>query len=469
MRIISDALKNKINSQNQTLFDKSDPKMRVSIARAKNTVVDSTYWTVETIREISGLGDISVAPRRFKPTGRPNRIYEIHVINGIVKTSIREYPDKLKAGFIDQFSLGSGSSVGVAFNGHWQRYRNLYRLITDEKPYISWAASDGKLWVQKWDDVSSKLQLSSGVSKVRMIRAWKNTVINYLDQGLIVAYIKTDGKVYYRNFAIQEDYSEVWEYEKELAEFTGTAVNLNLFITNDYRMGFIIEDSLGQIHWLVTPRNWGGMASPAENINTGITDLMFKVTPIKYYDTFDNERIDTSIEIERFYLCPADVIPLITGAERLKFADKKTVAIAFNYDLECELANLKNTMTIRNTAGTYFTIDNITQSGKILTISTVEEMPFSQNVIVEYNSPQSYHLAFRISSTCLYDYSSPISFLIEGIPPIGYESENITVGIADLSFVATEIDYIRSYETESIDTSISDISVVVTKVGENPL
>src|SRR5690606_33676538 len=142
---------NKLNSKYQTTYNNSNMNIDVYVTRAKNTVEDSTYWTVETIRETSGLGEISVAPRRFRPYGPPNRIYEIHVHNGEVKTAIREYPDRLKDGWKEQFSLGPGSSVAIAFNGEWQRYRNLFRLVTEEKPYISWVDGNGDLWVQKWD------------------------------------------------------------------------------------------------------------------------------------------------------------------------------------------------------------------------------------------------------------------------------------------------------------------------------
>lgn len=468
MRIISDALKDKINSQNQTLFDKSDPKMQVSIARAKNTVVDSTYWTVETIREIPGLGDISVAPRRFKAVGRPNRIYEIHVINGIVKTSIREYPDKLKDGFIDQFSLGAGSSVAVAFNGHWQRYRNLYRLITEEKPYISWVASDGKLWVQKWDDVSSRLQLSSGVSKVRMIRAWKNTVINYLDQGLVVAYIKTDGKVYYRNFCIQEDYAEAWEYEKELTDFTGTAINVNLFITNDYRMGFIIEDSLGKIHWLVTPRNWGGMASPAENIAIGITNLSFKVTPIKYYDAFDNERIRTSIA-DVFVNLAEPIYPVPLSAEN---PSKSVIQLLlkFSHVIDYDLTAVKSAFAIKDSANTVFQIVT-TQAGVNASelIFNMENFAGAQGKMRIIYDRTVIELDSLNQGSRFPIESFSFEFTPDLTPPEGHTKENIIAGIAELAFTVLKVDYINSCELENVNVSISDVSIVVTKVGENPL
>ena len=92
MRSLPESLQNKLSQQMQTVHNDADPRMEVVVARARTEIVDYTYWTVETIRETSGLGDISVAPRRFSPYGPPNRIYEIHVHNGEVKTAIREYP-----------------------------------------------------------------------------------------------------------------------------------------------------------------------------------------------------------------------------------------------------------------------------------------------------------------------------------------------------------------------------------------
>ena len=176
MKPVSLQLLQKLKESLQTAGNNANPKLSVLVSRAKNSVEDSDYWIVETIREMEGLGDVSVVPRRFKAIGRPNRLYGIHIHNGEVKTLIREYPDKLKQGWVNQFSLGNGSSVGVAFNGHWERYRKIWRLITDESPFISWVDDNKDLWSQLWDDVSTKMQLSSDVLKVRMIRAWKNTV-----------------------------------------------------------------------------------------------------------------------------------------------------------------------------------------------------------------------------------------------------------------------------------------------------
>lgn len=293
MRKIAPYLNEKLNSSMQTPANNSDPKMNVRISRARTTVMDSDYWTVETIRKGTLLGDISVSPRRFKPYGNPNRIYEIHVHNGEVKTAIREYPDRLKDGWQDQFSLGTGSSVAIAFDGHWEKYRNLWRLVTNEKPWLFWVDNAGILWRQHWDDETTKTELATGVSKVKAIRAWKNVNLLDQDQGLVVGYIKTDGTVWYHNYCQQADYSYVWEYPKQLTDFTGTAVNLNLFLSNDYRMGFVIEDSAHQVHWFVTPRNWAGMALEQDKIAvTAKAEVVF--TALTYHKAFEEEIVTVS-------------------------------------------------------------------------------------------------------------------------------------------------------------------------------
>ena len=270
MRSIDPVLLSKIKEQNQTIYNNANPKMSIQVSRAKDTVMDSTYWTVETIREKEGLGDLSLAARRQKAYGPPNRIYNIFVDNGVVKTAIREYPDYHQEKWKDQFNLGPGTAVAIAFDGEWEFYRKKWQLKTYENPWLFWVDGAGKLWSQLWDDVSTLFELASGVSKVKAIRGWKNVNFADRDHGVIAGYIKSDGKLYYRNYCTQLDGTTTWENERQVVEFTGMAVNLNMFITNDYRMGFVIEDSLGKIHWLITDRNWAGMAIAPEFIRANI-------------------------------------------------------------------------------------------------------------------------------------------------------------------------------------------------------
>ena len=466
MKPLSPQLLQKINETLQTTGNNANPKLMVLAARAKDTVRDSDYWIVETIRETSGLGDVSVAPRRFKANGRPNRLYGVHVHNGEVKTLLREYPDKLKQGWVEQFSLGVGSSVAMAFNGHWERYRKLWRLITDASPYISWVDNNNDLWVQLWNDETTRVKLSMNVSKVRMIRAWKNTVTNYLDQGIVAAYIKTDGKVYYRNYCIQEDSSEAWESEKVVGNFAGGVNSVNLFITNDYRMGFVIEDSLGQIHWMVTQRNWGGMASPAENLVTSIQDIMFEVTPIKYYDTFEIENIDTSITDIWFNVA----MPIYPVLLNINNDDQWTIRLQFSHEIDYDLSNVKTAFSVKDSTNVVFNVlstsAGVDNSELVLNMTNFNGA--AGNLFVTYNRN-------IIQLDCLNQGSR---FAIEGftsqftpelVPIEGFVEESISTNITDITFDVKQVYHTNMYSEENIETSITDIAFVVTKVGSSPL
>lgn len=318
MRNITSYLNDKLKSSEHTVYNKSDPKMNIIVSRARTSVMDSDYWTVETIRESPNLGDISVAPRRYKPYGPPNRIYEIHVDNGIVGTSIREYPDRLKEGWKEQFILGSGSSVAIGFNGNWEAYRKRWRLITEECPWIFWVDENNILWRQHWDDESTKSELAYNVTSVKAIRAWKNKFFLERDQGIVVAYILKDGSIWYRSYSQQLNGNYAWEEARQLLGFHGGAISLNMFITNDYRMGFTIESSEGEIYWYLTKRNWAGMAIETDKITISPYQLSTEFIPLTYLNVFiETEKISispTSINVSRLF---ANTYNEITGVSNI--------------------------------------------------------------------------------------------------------------------------------------------------------
>lgn len=292
MRKIDPFLMNKLRQSVQTMGTNANPKMQIAVAKARNSVMDNSYWTVETINEGGVLGDVSVVPRRNNPFGRPNRIYAIVVEGGVVKTLIREFPDKFKDGFKYQFTIGQGSNVAIAFDGEWQRHRASWRLVTHEKPWVFWV-TNGELFTQHWDDEDTRRTLANNVIFCKAIRGWKNLNLADKDQGIVIGYIKTDGKVYYRNYCQMLDLSYIWEGERQVTEFTGNAHSLNLFLTNDYRLGFTVADTSDDIYWYITDRNWAGMALepghvyiPSFKISGSV---MNSLDPLEYLDLFHDE------------------------------------------------------------------------------------------------------------------------------------------------------------------------------------
>lgn len=311
MRQISPDLLAKLNSNMQTPANNAQPRMSVQVSRARSAVVDSTYWTVETIRSKAGLGDISLAPRRLKPYGRPDRIYEVHVDNGIVKTTIREYPDLLSGGWVHQFDLGAGSAVALAFDGEWSLWRKKWRLKTYEKPWIMWVDASNVLWAQHWDDVSTLVQLATGVLKVKAMRGWKNKYYPERDQGIVVGYIKSDGFLYYRSYCQDISGVQAWEMERAVSQINFQITNLNLFLLNDYRMGFVVQSTTNQIHWLITERNWAGMAIGVETLVAAPFGASVEYDFIEYPEAYHTESIFTvisSVEARLLWAVPYNAI-----------------------------------------------------------------------------------------------------------------------------------------------------------------
>jgi hypothetical protein len=459
MRSITSSLNEKLKSAQQTPSNTADPKMSIQVSRARTTIMDSDYWTVETIREKTGLGDVGVAPRRFKPYGRPNRIYEIHVDNGVVGTAIREYPDTFKDGWIDQFTLGSGSSASLAFDGNWQRYRGVWRLVTEEKPWIFWVDSAGVLWRQLWDDFSTLSQLDSGVTYVRAIRAWRNQYSAELDQGIIVGYVKTDGTLWYRNYCRQADGTVIWEIARQI-ETISNAVHLNLFITNDYRIGFCIEDTGQNIKWVVTQRNWSGMAIVPENVHTTLSINEVKLTPIIYTDLKVTERVESNMTFGKINFCPLDVVmsfsPIIVRAKRM---DNYLLEIEYNTDMY-EVPDCPSSFTISNNV-----ILEVAKLGsRILQLKTANPLVSVGSWTVTYDGLGGIN-SFS-SDYCKPEFGS-FSILATGEPPSVTERVATHLSLTSVSFIKCTFTNLLSEEKVSVTLAITAVDLI--KVGTNPL
>ena len=459
MRHTTTSLNEKLESSQQTPANKADPKMSIQVSRARMTVMDSDYWTVETIREKANLGDIGIAPRRFRPYGQPNRIYEIHVDNGIVGTSIREYPDTFKDGWKDQFTLGVGSSVALAFDGNWQRYRSAWRLVTEEKPWIFWVDSGGALWRQLWDDESSISQLDSSVTYVRAIRAWRNLYSSELDQGIVVGYIKTDGTVWYRNYCRQADGTVTWEVARQIPSISN-AVHLNLFLTNDYRVGFCIEKSNKEIQWIITQRNWAGMALIPEKIQASLVLSEIKLIPIAYSDQNVVERIDSNIRFGKVNFCPTDVVinfsPSIIRAKRI---DSNSIEIEYDTELY-EAPNCPESFTISNNS-----IVEVSKSDtKTLKLTTADTLVSVGSWTVTYDGLGGINSFY--SEYCKPEFGS-FSVLATGEPPSVFENIIPDLMINSIDFI--QCDFSSFYSGERINTALGMVSVELIKIGTNPL
>jgi hypothetical protein len=186
-------------------------------------------------------------------------------------------------------NIGGAIDAAIDFDGTWDMSVDPHKYVTDTTPWISWITSANEVYVQQIDVTNTYFKLATRATKIAMLRAWNNTYTPGNDQGLIVAYIKQDGKVYYRNRCLQSDGKYIWEVERKLSSFVGTATAINLFKTNDYRVGFSVTDNASKSFVYISTRNWAGLAIPQENIAASVTGIIMNVSNVQYNIVGDGE------------------------------------------------------------------------------------------------------------------------------------------------------------------------------------
>ncbi len=85
MRIVSPSLLSKLQDKNQTAANNAEPKMNISLARARSSIMDSSYFTVETIRSKPGIGDISIGLQRLNHMVPQIEFMKFILIMGLLK------------------------------------------------------------------------------------------------------------------------------------------------------------------------------------------------------------------------------------------------------------------------------------------------------------------------------------------------------------------------------------------------
>lgn len=245
------------------------------------------------------------------------------------------------------------SSVAIEFDGFWDRDYNTRRFnfVTDEYPWLFYVQG-GNLYAQHWQD--DPLLLATSVTKCAAIRGWVPVAGDTTnDQGLVIAYLKTDGKMYYRSYCIQTGGLKDWEIQREVTPLGDTIDDLALFRTSDFRLGFIAEKS-GNVHWTMTERNYAGMSYWPELLTgkfNGFTaidlieiDYVDVIAPVEHLTgRYDTLCIGLNLE--------ADVVGACTGAD---ITGESEITLKFSQPLAGNIARIKDLIMVSNEAMTVY-------------------------------------------------------------------------------------------------------------------
>ena len=166
------------------------------------------------------------------------------------------------------------TDAAITFDGTWQLSSNgeLYTLATEAVPWI-FTITNGKLYGQH-GAAATRVLLADDAIYCAAERGYYPRDFGSLlsDQGVIVAYMDSEHRVFYRTYALTET-GKRWEAAEQIGLYTGgTATSIQIHRLNDYRIGIVITAATGNT-WLITDRVYSQMAIRPEIANVKATEV----------------------------------------------------------------------------------------------------------------------------------------------------------------------------------------------------
>lgn len=228
------------------------------ITRGMLYTIDGGYLAKRLIDIDVDITDMTIM--QLPNETEPSRVFAVGIEDNMAR--VRHRAIKGGAGVVWEpiYEVGPATFAAIEFNGVWaERTTDLgFTILTEELPWVFWIAPNNTLYGQQGTNESTLVTLATNVSTVSVVRGYKSYQVLQNDQGLVVVYIKS-GRVYYRNYATQENGVTLWEPEVEI-EIAGTG-NTSAYIArlNDYRLCLSVVGSSGNKLYY-TGRTYAGQA-----------------------------------------------------------------------------------------------------------------------------------------------------------------------------------------------------------------
>ena len=298
--------------------------------------------------------------------------------------------------------------------------------------------------------------LATGVGRICTMRGWLPAQADHAqDQGLIVAYLKS-GTAYYRNYCLQSDGTTyLWEAEQQITTLPTGLVDIALFRTNDFRVGVLGRDSLGQVHMTVTVRNYAGMSIYPEIFKADLLEASVTLTPITFTSLFSADHFSATQDETHISLCPLDYLD--NGiVESVARENSTTMKIVFNYPLLSH-SGFEDLFTVSLTPEVTSTSGGTTDYELLLSLNAEMDILTSYTVNYASVSGSSNRMRFNVSDSCRpFIDNFEVEFLGAVLNADEYFSANLST---ELTF--TEIEYLNGYSVET-DKFVAEVNAELT-------
>ena len=169
-------------------------------------------------------------------------------------------------------------TICIEFDGEFYAISETdhFSFVSEELPRLFIVTLSGTLYTKyAVDHPSTSLRLAQDVIKLSVVRGWRNDSLN-ANIGFIVAYLKSDGKAYYREYAKNTTNDLVWLTEECLEEAGDGNTDIQVLRLNDFRVGIFVE---GCNKLFISKREYLGGTSKTEY--SYIDSDNFLVTPFR--------------------------------------------------------------------------------------------------------------------------------------------------------------------------------------------
>lgn len=228
--------------------------------------IDGGYLAVRILDIALDVTDIAI--RQLSSDNGPDQIWAVGLDNNEALIRYRAYKEtNANVSWSAVGSLGRAIHAAIEFDGYWvlRVGTGQYTINTEEIPYIFIVTEENKLLAYHGIDDEAPYELDTDVTFVRACRAYSSIDYPEQDQGLIVAYLKTDKTAWYRQYVWNEDRQQFyWLTEVQIG--TDTWDHINVSRLNDYRVSFQLSNSEKNL-WIYSDRTWVGQATPPEIFN----------------------------------------------------------------------------------------------------------------------------------------------------------------------------------------------------------
>lgn len=461
MRYIPEALKAKLAQRWQTIAADAAPAMHIV----------STQASVNTLLAETIHGDIAaargdVALRQKINSSEPDYVYAVCIDAGVAKIYGRKLPAEYEQTWSYLWTVGAAVDVAIEYNGTWQLTgdKNFFNLVTEELPWILWIDTGGNLYAQHWNDATTKAQLATGVSAVSVCRGWQSTIDSTQDQGLIVGYLKS-AAAYYRAYCWETTGNNAWETEHSLDGLGTGLLTLQVFRTNDYRIGFVAEGA-STIKWELSDRIYAGMAFRPETVNAQLQEVIFQLIPIKTstYDQGSAGTIAASMSPMYFCLLPTD------GSADLTMVATRVTTTEFKFTFNKKINNPADLQS-RISISPSVTITGVTWSDtdNSLTVDFTPEIKY--NVAVTISIPATIYVSYQTNEQKA-PFTAVSASLAAQIVTTTYDQGGagiIAASIPPATFSLIAVTIHRTIETETVIAGITEASVTLTPISTLPI